>query len=205
MTQLYFLCFPIWGSIGFTWLLQEAQQKGEGKLSIQQRTYYLIFSLMLICVTAWKMFITHNTPKLPLNLYTGGMLACILVCAMTDLQNKWVYDIVVIIGFLFGLLEGSWWNAGICEVKEWLFFSIVQVFFFRKMYGRGDVAIFLLCGFMNLLAHGGVLQDLLFMLLVFGVLGMHQMCLGNINAKGNLKKKVALVPYIGILSIFFYI
>jgi len=215
MNALYFLCLPVWGSIPLTALLERME---EGRISLRQREYYLAFVFLLTIMVGSRFLFFGGNYHIPLNLFTGGMFSCLLVCAMTDLEHKWIYDIVILLGFLLGIHE-VFRNVAVTEkvvecissctatdkVSEWLIFSILQVFLFRRFYGEGDVELFLLCGLMNLLTGGGIGRILSFMLFVFALLGIHQVLRRNVNSKGNLKEKVALAPYIAFAGIGFFV
>lgn len=205
MGYLHFLCIPILGSVGMTWLLQETEEKGKGRLSIGQRVYYLFYIFIMVLFLFAKAIRGEENIGLPLNWCTGGVFACILVCALTDLKSRWIYDIVIIMGFIFCSFEKTWYGAEVALIKEWVAYSLIQVVIFRRFYGDGDVELFLLCGFLNLLSGGGIFKGLSFMFLVFFILGVHQLMRKNINRAGNLKEKVPLAPYIGMASILFYL
>lgn len=82
-------------------------------------------------------------------------------------------------------------------------FGLIQWLIFMKMYGAGDGLVFLVCAVYESRFGNGLSTYLLHMATVFGVLGVIQGLRHNINRKGNLKKPVALVPYIAVTVWFF--
>ena len=120
---------------------------------------------------------------------------CLGLCAMTDYKTGYVYDGIVLSGFVFALTYGLW-GGGTNKVTDWIVFCILQAILFRRMYGEGDVLVFLLTGTVYFVTGRGICEDLILMLLTILLLGIHQAYKRNINHKGNLKKPVPMVPYI---------
>lgn len=103
-----------------------------------------------------------------------------------------------------------WWVAGSAgtglllllrgmspEALTGLFlYGILQFVFFSRAYGKADCHAFFCCAIV-LAAHGGEWKDYLWHgLFTFLLLGIRQLRKGNVNASGNLKKPVALIPYV---------
>ena len=77
-----------------------------------------------------------------------------------------------------------------------LLYGILQFAFFSRAYGKADCHAFLCCAIV-LAAHGGGWEDYLWHgLFTFLLLGIRQLQKGNVSARGNLKKPVALIPYV---------
>jgi hypothetical protein len=75
-------------------------------------------------------------------------------------------------------------------------YGILQFVFFSRAYGKADCHAFFCCAIV-LAAHGGEWKDYLWHgLFTFLLLGIRQLRKGNVNARGNLKKPVALIPYV---------
>lgn len=74
-------------------------------------------------------------------------------------------------------------------------YGILQFCFFSRAYGRADCHAFFCCAVI-LTAYGGGWETYLWhMLHTFLLLAIVQLCKKNVNARGNLKKPVPLVPY----------
>ena len=86
-------------------------------------------------------------------------------------------------------------------ILELVFFGVIQFLLFSRAYGKADCHAFF-CSAIVLAAHGGGLREFLWQeLLTFMLLGMVQLIKRNVNAKGNLKRPVPLIPY--VLPVFF--
>ena len=84
---------------------------------------------------------------------------------------------------------------------ELLFFAMIQFLLFSKLYGKADCFCFQCCS-MVLGAYGGGLKAYLFhMLITIAILGIVQFYKRNVNAHGDLKEPVALLPY--AMPVFF--
>lgn len=136
-------------------------------------------------------------------IYGSIYFATIIFTALCDFFTTEVYD-------------WSWGFAGMAgigilvyrgtarEVFFQLFvFIALQALLFRKFYGGADCmafsvsAIYLACS-----REKGIYDYLVVMLLTFAVLAVVQLIKNNINRKGNLKKPVALIPYIAAVMLF---
>lgn len=126
------------------------------------------------------------------------VMACMGICALTDLQNCYVYDVVVLTGILFVILM-LLINGSEGKIGEWLTFSILQKVLFSKLYGEGDVLIFLLIGSLYFALGKGLFDMVVFMALAFSLLAVIQFLKGNISRSGNLKAPVPLVPYLVVI------
>lgn len=126
-----------------------------------------------------------------------GILAIYLIlCSVMDWVLQMVCDFFHYIGLLGGL------SLLLCNLPQpgniysLLLFVGTQWVLFRKMYGPADVAAFMVCA-VYLTAEGKGMQSyLVHMLVTFVFLGVVQACKKNISRSGNLKRPVALLPYI---------
>lgn len=130
-------------------------------------------------------------------LLAGGVLAAYLLCAwVTDVQTFEVYEFLHVIGLLVGIFllahSGRWAAAW----RPLAVYALLQQTLFRRMYGRADGRIFTVCAIFEASFGAGLTQYLLHMAAAFGALAAVQGLRGNISARGNLKEKVAFVPYI---------
>ena len=88
------------------------------------------------------------------------------------------------------------WEAFLQVAGDLVFFALVQLLLFSRLYGRADCHAFQVCSMM-LAAYGGTLKTfLLHMLFTILILGLVQLCKKNISKKGDLKEPVAMIPYV---------
>ena len=134
----------------------------------------------------------------------GGSL---LLASVTDLLLCQVYNFIwwpalcaalVLMGQrwrlcrLYGLREDLF-REGLCFL---LFFVILQLTVFGRMYGRADSYAFCVCGAAGVARGMDGWGMVMHMLLAYGLLLPVQALGRNIDKRGNLKRKVPFVPYI---------
>ncbi|MBP3352873.1 MAG: hypothetical protein J6L65_10770 [Lachnospiraceae bacterium] len=139
----------------------------------------------------------------------GILLAVYLtVCTVTDTLIYQVYDIMqypgVLGGLIWVLLKEPQAGLGVSVIL----FAGMQYFILMKKYGKGDGMGYCICS-LYLAGAGMDIEGYLYhMVIGFGLLAAVQGIRGNITGKGNLKKAVALYPYISagflIMWIFLY-
>lgn len=168
-------------------------------LRLNRKSYLLIG--MLACV--WGGFLqSRRLPAAAGGLY-GILAAYLLTATVTDLQIKKVHDFLAIIGGLGGLA------LCIMEKPEWAVlkalgaFLVIQFILFRKMYGLADCLAFAVCALYMAASGKDLITYLLHMGAAFLALFAAQAMQHNINSHGNLKKPVALLPYISTTVWFF--
>lgn len=149
---------------------------------------------ILLCAAAAGAAIRLLDPAGP---YGFEVLASYLtVVSFEDVRTRNVHDFLHFAAGIPGvcLLASNWtgWPS-----VSWLFlFWALQAVLFRRMYGAADCCVFSVCA-MYLAALGlGFREALLHMLATFILLAVVQALRKNINRQGNLKKPVALTPYI---------
>lgn len=158
--------------------------------------------ILLIYMIYVLLYVFYDFSFLRFSWQSRVAIACVYVSSLTDLKTGFVYDVVVLTGILvlcFSFLLGVDQNC----YKDFLCFSFLQFLLFKKMYGEGDVMIFIVVAGIFCTLKKGIYEDLQLMLLTIFLMGIHQGIKGNINQKGNLKKPVPMVPYIGIALAFF--
>lgn len=122
------------------------------------------------------------------------------LATIMDMREQMVYRYVWLIctvgvfGVLLGNAKGSAWSD--MPWGELVFFVLLQQFFFAKFYGRADCHAFSVCAGLLFALECGLKDYLIHMLLVFGMLLLFQSVKGNVQRNGQLKKPVALIPYI---------
>ena len=119
--------------------------------------------------------------------------ATLAMAAFYDHYTQEVYDLCFVTWFFIAgiliLLSGEKWY-------DVLIFIAIQLAVFKKMYGGADCMAFISCALYLALNAQGMMEFLIVMALTFSLVGVVQLCKGNINRKGNLKKPIALIPYI---------
>ncbi len=159
----------------------------------------MLLSLVILCLL--------GTCLLPASVYKrpfweqGGymiMLIYLTSCAVMDMQIQKVYDFLHYIGLI---------SVGVLAIKaqpdfaigwELILFALIQWLIFSGMYGDADVAMYMVCAAFLATEGKGLEEYLLHMLVTFALLGIVQGVKGNISRQGNLKRPVALIPYIVI-------
>ncbi|MBQ9142984.1 MAG: hypothetical protein IJX63_14520 [Lachnospiraceae bacterium] len=108
-----------------------------------------------------------------------------------------------------GVIGGVIWLLYYFPEKEigfsLLFFGFIQYCVFYRMYGGADVTAFLICALFLSGKNKNVEAYLIHMAICYLFLAVIQGTRGNIARSGNLKKPVALYPYIStsFLLIFY--
>ncbi len=132
----------------------------------------------------------------------GVLAAYLLVAAIQDDQTYEVYDFLHILAVPTGVIFIVISPSGE-KIISLAIFAVIQIGIFMRMYGAGDGLVFLVCAVYESRFGKGLSTYLLHMAAVFVVLLVVQGIRRNINKKGNLKKPVALVPYIAATVWFF--
>ena len=141
---------------------------------------------------------TWEMVKLTLEaLMTGIFMIYLLRAALEDhrtqLARRYFWWIAGGAGFILLFLRRGWEVAILMEL---LLYGLLQFIGFSKAYGLADCHAFFTCGIF-LMACGGSLKTCLWhMLITFVLLGATQLMKKNVNRKGNLKKPVALIPFL---------
>lgn len=136
------------------------------------------------------------------SIYGSIYFATIIFTALCDFYTTEVYD-------------WSWGIAGVTGIGilfyrgtarevffQLLIFIALQALLFRKFYGGADCMAFSVSAIYLCSREKGIYDYLVVMLLTFAVLAVVQLIKNNINRKGNLKKPVALIPYIAVVMLF---
>lgn len=155
---------------------------------------WLIYSLAVSVV-----FLPHISGGTGINRVAFGLLAGYLVlCSVVDTVLQLVFDFFHYIGLLGGCLLLASNNPAPDIIVALILFVGLQWILFRKMYGAADVAAFMVCA-VYLAAEGRSMEDyLMHMAATFLLLGVVQLGKGNVSDRGNLKRPVALFPYITV-------
>lgn len=132
----------------------------------------------------------------------GVLAAYLLIASIQDNQTYEVYDILHILALPTGVV---YILAAPSREKiiSLVIYAVIQLGIFMRMYGAGDGFVFMVCAIYESRFGKGLSTYLLHMVAVFVMLGIVQGVRRNINKKGNLKKPVALVPYIAATVWFF--
>ena len=132
----------------------------------------------------------------------GVLAAYLLVASIQDSQTCEVYDFLHVLALPTGMFFIVATPSGE-KVMSLVLYLVIQLGIFMKMYGAGDGLAFLVCAVYESRFGKGLSTYLLHMAAVFVVLLVVQGARRNINKTGNLKKPVALVPYIAATVWFF--
>lgn len=146
-----------------------------------------------ICLSYWRWYG---------QLACGVLAAYLLVASIQDSQTCEVYDFLHVLALPTGMIFIIAAPSGE-KVMSLGLYLVIQLGIFMKMYGAGDGLVFLVCAVYESRFGSGLSTYLLHMAAVFVVLLVVQGARHNINKKGNLKKPVALVPYIAATVWFF--
>ena len=124
------------------------------------------------------------------------VMGCLLLACITDIAICQVYNFV-------------WWISGTAAavlftvrrpeasaVWEVLWFSLLQMMLFARMYGKADCYAFCVCAIVEAGLGFGPAGFLMHMLASFLLLAAVQAARRNIGAEGRLKKPVPFLPYI---------
>lgn len=131
-------------------------------------------------------------------LFVGAMItACIM-----DLKEQKVYRFIWLFAgagagmvLLIRILQGGMAGQSFAEL---IFFVLLQHLWFGRFYGRADCHAFCVSA-MWMCGLGCELSDyVMHMLLTFAGLAIVQLIRRNVGRNGQLKKAVALIPYIAI-------
>lgn len=122
----------------------------------------------------------------------------LVVCTVTDLLLSQVYDMMQFVGILGGsiwvLTKDIYPDIGLSLI----FFALIQYGILIRMYGKADGMGYGVCS-LYLAGVGMDIEGFLYhMVISFSLLAVVQGMKGNISKKGNLKKAVALYPYISM-------
>ena len=80
-----------------------------------------------------------------------------------------------------------------------MIFVGLQAVIFRRLYGGSDCIAYCLCALYLAGTGGGLLEDLLFMLLTVGIEAVVQIVHHNLDFRhGRLIRPVALIPYMAV-------
>ena len=122
----------------------------------------------------------------------------LLVCTVTDVLLCQVYDVMQYVGILGGIIWLLVQKPGASIGFSVIFFALIQYAVLMHMYGKADGMGYCICSLYLAGAGvdiGGCLYN---MIIGFCLLAVVQGVKGNISRKGNLKKTVALYPYISV-------
>lgn len=121
------------------------------------------------------------------------VLSCFAAAAVMDLQEQCVYRYIwyLAAGFLVPILYRR-------EIQVWslIGYALLQETLFSCFYGRADCHGFVAAGLFLYSVGGNFQSCIIHMGITFLEVFVVQLCKGNINARGNLKQPVALIPYL---------
>lgn len=147
-------------------------------------------------ISVGTLLLEYNDGKSIISIILLGVY--LVVCTVTDILIYQVYDVMQFLGILGG---GIWLVLQKPEKSigfSIIIFALIQYFILMQMYGKADGMGYCICS-LYLAGNGMDLEGYLYhMGISFGLLAITQGMRWNISRKGNLKKPVALYPYITI-------
>lgn len=153
-------------------------------------------------------YVPDSVESLPYwSLGAAGFLILLGIGAVQDYRTREVTNGI-------WLLAMVWWlpfaflAPASRSLAEPIVFWVIQELFFCRFYGRADCHAFSCCGFYWWGLGYGPEIYLIHMLVSLFLLGIGQLCKGNVDTRGNLPAPVPFVPYIllgfcGILAWIF--
>lgn len=180
------------------WLLYGLDEE----LRIYTRRSWLMLGSVLTAICAFCMYPT-KAEGVPDSCGFWLMSVYLGISTTMDIFIKQVSDILHYFGLAGALLliGTNMPNAKI--LWELIFYMIIQYLVFAKMYGRADVATFMICAIFVSATGRGMEAFVSHLVIAFGLLALIQAFRRNIASDGNLKHPVALFPY--IICAFFMI
>lgn len=127
------------------------------------------------------------------------MIGSLLLAAWIDHYIQLIPDMVYVPGIAGGILWLIYYNPGADIVINLLVFVVIQMVIFSRLYGGSDCIAYCICALYLAGTGGGLLEDLLFMLLTVGIEAVVQIVHHNLDFRhGRLIRPVALIPYMAV-------
>jgi hypothetical protein len=125
------------------------------------------------------------------------LLAYYLVVAVYwDIFTHEIYDFNAFLVGGMGILRLACMRPSIESLVHLAIFTVLQMFFFSRMYGKGDVLAWIVCAIYITIGGHGLYAYFLHMLSAVILLAIVQLFRRNVNRRGNLRRPVAFLPYI---------
>ncbi len=125
--------------------------------------------------------------------------AYLMTAALCDYQTKMVHDFLHMISGICCIVLLCFSHPSWAVIGELIFFVVVQLLLFKRLYGNADAYVFIVCAMFQATNGHGLISYTLHMAATFLLLVLVQAFRKNISKKGDLKEAVALVPYIAIM------
>lgn len=181
------------GSVGMLYLFRHIDEElRRCPIKDMGRNWIIFFGF----VSVSTLLLEGGTGKGTISIILLGVY--LVVCTVTDILIYQVYDVMQFLG----VLGGSIWlfmqkpenGVGFSII----IFALIQYFILIHMYGKADGMGYCICS-LYLAGQGMDIEGYLYhMGISFCLLAIVQGIRGNISGKGNLKKSVALYPYITV-------
>ncbi len=172
----------------------------EEAVRLEKKPFYL-FATILLPVTLSDKGI-DGFAAVGAAFFWGSLAAA----AYSDWQIKKAYDFFFWVALAADLViligrETFYWACA----QDLVIFSLLQILLFRKMYGAADCIGFTVCAAFFSAFGKGLFHYIFLMGCTFFLVFLVQAYKHNVNRKGNLKRPIALLPYIFFASVLFYI
>lgn len=158
------------------------------------RRNWFFYSTLVCIPLLLKMDVMH--PALWFSIWLLGVY--LAVASTTDALIYQVYDILQYMGVVGGGIWLWYQKPTGSQGMSLLLFVAIQYLLFMRMYGKADGMGYCICA-LYLTGKGCGLDGYFYQMLAgFLILTVVQLIRGNISSKGQLRRPVALFPYITI-------
>lgn len=181
-------------SLSLLWLRLIEKYGGDPRLRLDTRLYLILLAGSTTAGVGIGLAWQARGAAVQL---AAGVLSAYLLCAsITDARTCEVYTFLHIPGAAAGVFLLFRENALAPAFVPLTVFALLQRFLFTRMYGKADGKVFWVCALYQAAFGAALVQFLLHMAAAFTCLAAVQAIRGNIDTRGNLKRKVPFVPYI---------
>jgi hypothetical protein len=164
------------------------------RIIADRKTNTVLFSL---CALATLLVYIRQDDFIIMNRLELIVLAHYLVVAVFwDILTHEIYDLSAYLVGGVGILRLLCMRPSIESLLNLGFFVVLQIIFFSRMYGKGDVLAWIVCAIYITIGGYGLVTYFLHMLSAVIVLAAVQLFRRNVSRRGNLHRPVAFLPYI---------
>lgn len=156
-------------------------------------------------IISWGLLLVYPQGVMTEQICIIVLAVYLTVCTVTDIFFYQVYDLMQYPGVLGGCIWILLKEPQTALGGSLILFAGMQYFILIKKYGKADGMGYCICS-LYLAGSGVDIEGYLYhMIISFSLLAVVQGIRGNITRKGNLKKAVALYPYIAVGFIIMWI
>lgn len=186
-----------YGCYRIGWELQMLDPDPTLQTAVEQRGYrWQHCGSLLYLVVFWML---QGQPPDPEMLLQAFGISALLLAAWIDHYVQSIPDMIYVPGFVSGTAWLILQQPPAEVTNSLLIFVGLQAVIFRRLYGGSDCIAYCLCALYLAGTGGGLLEDLLFMLLTVGIEALVQIVHHNLDFRhGRLIRPVALIPYMAV-------